>query len=396
MVVSIEDVAAHLQHDWGSLAEQAADQIYAELASYDNVPRDGLLRSVRMNLERGVATLMEGAAPTHTQAAENRETTRQRIDEGVPVEDIIRAYRLSLKEIHARLIELSGEMNLPSQETLRGANLLWELGDWFVAGAAVEYRYRAGDEAVRRSLAHSELVREVLSGSDDFSATLVRLEDYGLDTGVPHSVVIAHPPTPPGGTLTSEHGFRIYSAKPALVAQVGRRIVGLIPESAEIEADTSPVAVGSSEPILRIERSAALAERVWLQAQSSPPGVFRMEHFGWRLAVPVEPDIGRLLIEKYLSDISPDTVSGREVVKTLRAMLAEQMNIRKAALALRIHQNTLRYRLERYSEATRVDLSSTDAQIELAWALEALAQRQSGHELGEFYEPSRRSSGTPL
>ncbi|MFB6675094.1 helix-turn-helix domain-containing protein, partial [Streptomyces sp. NPDC056390] len=62
---------------------------------------------------------------------------------------------------------------------------------------------------------------------------------------------------------------------------------------------------------------------------------------------------------------------GTEVTVALRAYLANGRNIPRAAAALHIHVNTLRYRLTRFEEATGRHLDDVDTVIELALALHA-------------------------
>jgi putative transposase len=46
-------------------------------------------------------------------------------------------------------------------------------------------------------------------------------------------------------------------------------------------------------------------------------------------------------------------------------------NVARAAEALVVHQNTLRYRLARFAEITGANLDSTDTLLEVTWALAA-------------------------
>lgn len=387
MTVTIKDVAQGLLINSVQLVDPTVDGIYTELNSYSDVPRSDLVESVQVNLKRAIATLLEGAAPTGEGSGEHRETTRQRIDQGVPIEDIIRAYRLSLRAIHARYIDISTEMALSPREALRGASLLWELGDWFVAGAAAEYRYRAGNEAVRRSLARAELMRELLSKGRRDPSIFARLSDFGIQAENEYAVIISHSHVSGVPFRMLDRDRLLLSDNTVLMAQIGQRIIGLVPQDWDIRAEKSPVALGPFQSLESISHSAGVAERVWQQVSRSRPGVYRLEHFGWRLAVPLERDISRHLVEKYLLPIAPETRNGAELLRTLIGLLKEDMNIRRAAEHLNVHKNTLRYRLDKYTEVTGIDLSDTDSQFDLAWAVEAYKLSEGEALIGEFYKP---------
>lgn len=387
MTVTLQEIAGRLDADTSSLVDPAVDDIYRELKSYGEIPRADLVASVQVNLNRAIVTLREGVAPVGEQAGEHRETTRQRIDQGVPVEDIIRAYRISLRAIYKRYIEVATETDFPTRETLRGATLLWEVGDWFVGGAAAEYRYRAGSEAVRRSLARAELLRKVLLGQHHDPSTLTRLNDFGIHSEEFYAVMISHLSV---SDLSSPRGplSEILSGTPSLIAQIGQRCIGIVSSEVGLDSENSPVALGPFEPLHNITRSATMAERIWQQARDQPPGVYRLEDFGWRLAVPLETEISRHLVERYLRPIAPETRNGLEMLRTIEGLLEEGNNVRRAAERLNVHQNTLRYRVERYEALTEVSLSDLNVCFELNWALEAYKRAGDRVPFGEFYNPA--------
>lgn len=60
-----------------------------------------------------------------------------------------------------------------------------------------------------------------------------------------------------------------------------------------------------------------------------------------------------------------DAEHGTEHIRTLRAWLRHQGNIRAAAEALHIQPNTFRYRMERLREATPIDIDDPDVRLVL-------------------------------
>ncbi|GAA2093489.1 MULTISPECIES: PucR family transcriptional regulator [Brevibacterium] len=371
MTVTIAQIAERLKDSQETIANEAADRLFTELASYAAVPRALILESARTNVSRGVDTLISRSAPTRAQVGEDRDTTRDRIERGVPIQDIIRAYRICLSVTHARFLSLAQEHGLPAEETLTGSTLLWEVGDWFVAGAAAEYRDHAGAEAVQHSLARGSLVTDLLQDRADEPHVLHRAVGFGIDPEHSYSVLIAGPPPerPARFLAELERACRGPHAA-ALLAQVGERIIGLAAQPPALRVST-PVAVGTPAPLTELSSSAGIAERIWRFVRTREPGVHTLSTCSWRLAVAEEPEIGDHLVQSLLTPLRPRTATGAELLSTLRTLLAVGMNVRLAAEELLVHENTVRYRLQRCRERTGRRLETLPELFELAWALEA-------------------------
>jgi DNA-binding PucR family transcriptional regulator len=59
-----------------------------------------------------------------------------------------------------------------------------------------------------------------------------------------------------------------------------------------------------------------------------------------------------------------------EILQSLRFYLEKSRSIARTAEQLMVHQNTLRYRLEKYQELTGSDLADTETLAEVWWSLE--------------------------
>jgi putative transposase len=72
---------------------------------------------------------------------------------------------------------------------------------------------------------------------------------------------------------------------------------------------------------------------------------------------------------RYLRPLQEIGPFGDQVVEALRSYLRHERSIPLTATALRVHVNTLRYRLSRFEELTGRSLQHTDTVVELALAL---------------------------
>lgn len=377
-VTGIPQVAQKVKDLDGSIADRAADRIYSEMSSYVDVPRDELLASVRTNAARAVEVLTTGIIAEAEEVPESRATTRARIDQNVPIEDIIRAYRISLNVVHEAFIAEAAAQGLKPQQTLEGSTLLWQLGDWFTTGAAAEFRYRAGAVALRESFAVSALIRSLIESEEPGTEALVKARRYRLDFERDYAVIICAAPGEAGDEPGPGHPEpRVESLqaagsdgrRPAVVAQMDERIIGIVARTPATA--TVPVAIGPFVPLPKITESARICEKVWTIAHRGEPGVYSLDDVTWRVAVPAQTDLNRHLIDRYVRPLRPDNAAGADLLETVRTWIATMMSVKKTAEVLHVHENTVRYRLQRFHDAVGTTELGTKELFDIVWALDA-------------------------
>lgn len=378
-----------------AVAAEVANKIYAQLDSYADVPRQAVLGSVRRNLARGVTVLIDGAVPTSIPEQEEAgDTTRERLEQGARWEDIVRAYRLSLTAVHEVFLRQATRSQLDPQATIEGSSLLWDLGDWFTNGSAQALTIWSNEVAGARAAAEAEFVRGLLT--DDWQNPRFRMfvEQLGLDSEMRYQVFISHESSSSSWLgAASQRSITAPaegSQSPIVVSTVlQNRLVGLIRADGTAQASHYPVALGTEVHLDALSHSAHIAESIWPLARVQAPGVYDLAAVSWRVAVPQHPDLSRLFVERYIMPLNPDTEAGRALVSSLKVYLKYDGNVRKTAQELRIHENSLRYRLERFTQKTGVKLDSIDQKIGLAWAIQAYEQPDTHWRFGEFYKNRR-------
>ena len=70
------------------------------------------------------------------------------------------------------------------------------------------------------------------------------------------------------------------------------------------------------------------------------------------------------------------------MLASVRSYLDHDRRISAAAKALSVHENTLRYRLQKFEQATGARLDATNTIVELCWAFEACAEHLAGAVVG--------------
>ncbi len=136
-------------------------------------------------------------------------------------------------------------------------------------------------------------------------------------------------------------------------------VVGFTARRPEPPADTATIALGPALPLAELPRSKAAADRVFDAAWKRPSGgVFSLEDLTWRTAAG-DPDVTAVLRQRYLAPFAADADFGRIVLASVRSYLDHDRRISAAAKALSVHENTLRYRLQKFEQATGARLDAT-------------------------------------
>ncbi|KOS57584.1 hypothetical protein Z051_03650 [Rhodococcus rhodochrous KG-21] len=104
--------------------------------------------------------------------------------------------------------------------------------------------------------------------------------------------------------------------------------------------------------------------------QFNDVGIFDLNDLGLRVAMAGEPELGTLLVQRYLAPVNVQGDFGTELITTLREYFVAERQIARAARKLGIHPNSMRYRLHRFEEIVDVSLEDPKVLTELWWALE--------------------------
>jgi hypothetical protein len=376
----LADVLGRLASDVPSLIERTEHTI-RELRTYDALSDAEVIEAIRRNVGDAVTTLKTGTIPARDQLATLAEkVVRRRVEQGIPVEDMMRTYRVSLAVINDRFIEFAVEANVNFQEILRCSRLLWALSDAFMTCAAQQYQQLSIETALADDQAKADLVQGLLFGTGNQSEMVRACESRGLDPSVPFHAIRARVAEP--ATLATvcrelqRTGGRHGGA--AIVSPFRGDAIGLTSHPPHAIAATV-VALGPPVPLDELVTSWASASRVLDAAVLLDcTGVVGVADVSWRAAAINDTEVSGLLHDRYIAPLRTRGEFGEQLLQSVRHFLASDRNVADAAESMFLHKNTLRYRLRKFEELTCVSLEATDVIVELAWALtadEAAARR---------------------
>lgn len=364
---TLESVLTVLADSLPGLTNETCLQIYRDLTSYQGVvERETLESSVARNLDIALHALRVGRAPTSDTLVQADTTAQERYDVGVPVEEIILGFRVSISLIHERFIDLGLSLDLPVDAIIAGSRILWNVSDAFTTRVVTTYHDLEVNAALADAHRRAALVNDLLAGRWPSDPTV-----YSLDPQRRYAVVrceVAADANPEAVRRHLETTGSLGTAHALVVVDDGV-CIGMVAK----RPDDLAVAIGIG-PFVRpeeIPRSGRIAEQALrLAHRLGRSGIQGLEELGWRLAATPRTDVGRLYSDKFLAPMAHEGGFGQEMIDAVRAWLQHGLSIPRAADTLGVHVNTVRYRLRRYQDLTGCDLDDIDDIIGVAWAIE--------------------------
>ena len=362
----LQRVSDDLLHD-DALIAATVDQILEQLPTYVSVEPDKLVHSIRRNVSLAARTIDAGEVP-RGELWQAEKATLERLRVGLPVEDMMAGFRISIARIQARTVELARLHAVPDDDVVRITGLLWSLSDTFLTQATRAYQVNAVELAVSQQRRRDEWLTSLLKGALTASRLSVGMAEFRLPKDVGYRAVCIVG----GGTGAGQlaHDALGPAADDAMVTPADGDLVGIVRALPRPMVAGVRVCVGPEVPLDKVSESfdLALIVRDAISGRADD-GVFTVESLGWRVAVPRIPELDPLLRERYLGPVLGLGAIGEQILHDLTEYLGNDRNIPRTAAALNVHVNTLRYRLSRFERATGRSLQDTDTIIELAWAL---------------------------
>ena len=347
--------------------------------------RAELLESGRAALERGIRTLMGDVEDGGREAlAAAREVGRRRAAQGVPLETVLRAYRLGGQVTWEALRAAAQRAEQPADSgvLLEVAGTIWHANDVQCAAMAEAYRAEQRRLAAVDDRARQEVLDGLLGGRGG-DPVFVRTASEQLAVPLDQRLVCAVAPpgedgAPPLGEPTavllkrgvrSVWGWRSGAQVGVLVLGARRLedVLGWLGELAGGPVGVSPVVHGAAE----VAGAWRLADTV---ARTLPPGQPRVAGIDERLPEALlssSPEIAARLVEQALGGLLRLPAEERSVLlDTLAAFLGADGSPTRAADALYCHRNTVMHRLRRIEQVT--GRSTADPRARLLWQLALL------------------------
>jgi hypothetical protein len=358
---AVGKLVADIEAELDALVDAIVVRIRAEVPDFRRLPAGTLARAVRGNVSRALAALRDLRPPTEDELERARAVGRERAEQGLSVDAVLHAYRISISAVWSRFGELARERGTNVSSVLAFSETLWLWGDAVMevvgqAHRAVELQL-AREEQQRRDA----FVLAVLLGTIDATELSRESGGYGLDPDREYVAFRAR-------ALDAGGPPRRLAAE--LTTALDRDLVGLSHERAPALPGVV-VGVGPPARLAALPGAFAQASRALQTALAfGQEGTFSLADLSIRPAILSDEVLGAAFTDRHLEPLAALGRLGAELEDTLRVWFEQEMRIEEAAKALHVHPNTLRHRLRRFEEATGASLRRPADLIELWWALE--------------------------
>ncbi|MFJ9908506.1 PucR family transcriptional regulator [Streptomyces sp. NPDC101152] len=329
-----------------------------------------------------LAYFVEGSEPDSRPA---RETGRIRAEQGVPLVDALRAYRIAFDSLWAHILdEARRHPEVAEAQLAAGSSEIWMLFGRYAEVLATAYRETSTELSRQREARRSALLEAVCRGDITDPAGLDDAARHlGLPKDGPYAVVVAagfgagEEPLP--GIEAALREAHVPSAWRLLLDQQIGVLSLAVPDAETLSLRTlrrrrarmgiSPLfdSLGDTPQALRFARLALAG----LARESA--GVARFDDHPLAMVVAAAPEEATRLVQVILKPVLVLPPQDRtRLLETLRHWFAAGGRAQDTAERMFVHPNTVRYRLRRIEELTSRSLSDPRTLADLGAALEAL------------------------
>ncbi len=349
-----------------------------EIESYRRLPDEmvhGAIADIsRHNLELFLATLVEGRALTDEELLPFRESARRRATEGLPLEDLLHAYRLGGRLGWEALVEAA----TPEEQTALLPSV----------GALMGYIDRVSDAVTEtyHDERHHLMTEEERRLHDLFDGLLtgVGIEPEVREVAERIGFPLVDRYRPFALRLDSDARAHACAQLATTLRQQGRlaladgdRVIGLAAAETGVPVIDGSGTLAIGEPArpgaltVGLEDARSLLDLAELLGLTGRLNV--SDHLP-ELLLARSPQLGAALARRALGPLD-DYAARRsaDLMETLEVFMEAELDRRAAADRLHVHPNTLDYRLRRIEELTELSLSSPN---DLALVSLALKQRR--------------------
>jgi hypothetical protein len=358
----VGSLVAEIETELDGLVARTGDRIREEIPEFRRVPVEALARAIRGNVLRALTALRDLRPPTAGELEQAAEIGRERAEQGLTVDAVLHAYRISISAVWSRFGELARERGADVGSVLAFSETLWLWADAVMDIVAHAHREVELEQAREEQQRRDAFVVALLTGT--LTAAELRRDSatHGLDADRDYVPFRARAAAHRVGTALAGDG--------GLAITLDRDVAGIAPRPPDAVAG---VACGLGPParLPDVAASFAVASRALQTAVAfGQEGAFSLADLSIRPAILADEPLGDAFAARYLDPLAALGRMGAELDTTLRAWFDQEMRIDETARVLHVHPNTLRHRLRRFEEVTGATLRDPRQLVELWWALE--------------------------
>src|SRR5215213_3679759 len=173
----VEEIEAELE----GVVEAIGHRIRSEIPDFRRLPAETLAGAIRGNVTRALSALRDVRAPTDAELEQAAAIGRERAEQGMTVDAVLHAYRISITAVWSRFGELARERGADVGTVLAFSETLWLWADAVMDIVAAAHREVELEQAREEQQRRDAFVLALLTGT--LSAAELRLQSatFGLD-----------------------------------------------------------------------------------------------------------------------------------------------------------------------------------------------------------------------
>ena len=367
-------LVSEMEAELDAMVERIGERIRHDVPAFRRLPAGTLEQAVRGNVGRALDALREVREPTRAELELAADVGRERAEQGLPVEAVLHAYRITVSAVWSRFGEVAREHAADVPSVLAFSETLWRWADAVMDVVAAAHREVELEQAREEQQRRDGFVLAVLTGGADARALAAEASTFGVDPERDYVCFRARAAGggedgAPDGGLGRRTALAL-AGSDGLVTSLDRDAVGFAPLAPAAVAGVT-VGVGPpSRPSVLAGAFTSASRALQTALAFGQQGVFSLGDLSVRPAILVDDALGDAFVARYLEPLSGLGRLGADLEETLRAWFDTGMRTDETARVLHVHPNTLRHRMRRFEEATGADLHRSTDLVELWWALE--------------------------
>jgi PucR C-terminal helix-turn-helix domain len=360
-------LVTEIEGELDGLVDHIGHRIREEIPDFRRLPAATLAGAIRGNITRALTALRDLRPPSDAELELAAAVGRERAEQGLTVDAVLHAYRISVTAVWSRFGELARDRGADVTSVLAFSETLWVWADAVMDVVGAAHRTVELEQAREEQQRRDAFLLAVLTGTLDAAELKRDSATFGLDA---ERLFV---PFRARATGKAEPAHRVAAAlagDDGLVMALDRDLAGI----ASAPPEAMPGIVTGVGPAVRLDAlpgAFAMASRALQTAVAfGQQGAFSLADLSIRPAIIADEALGDAFAARYLEPLAGLGRLGTDLEATLRAWFDQEMRIEDTARALHVHPNTLRHRLRRFEEATGTTLRDPRHLVELWWALE--------------------------
>jgi len=367
------------------IVDNLTERVISEMEPYRKglVSADEVRRSMDQNF-RYMLDQMKGSSEPDLSAP--RETGRRRGRDGVPLPELLRAYRIGFAELWRLLVDEARRAGTPAYEALIDtATDIWTLADDYSQAVTDAYREAQADRLFEQARQRAALIEAVLTGEFTDQGTLWEIaERLRMPFDGAFLVIAAEAASigdnplgrlePRLAALDIASAWRLLPGLELGLISLGRS--SRLSTALNLVTDLAHSRIGVSPEFVRLDGAPNATRLARIAMTSVPPGTIAVQQFD---ATPLsalaaaDPESSKRIARAVLGSILDLPPDEREtLLSTLDAWLDALGSANEAGRRIYVHPNTVRHRLKRIEQHTGRSLDHPRAVAELTVALNAV------------------------